>query len=67
MTIDAMGCQKEISAAVRAQQADYVLAVKENQPHLYEDVERLFAKALEEETLVSNVGLSCPPREKPRP
>jgi len=51
VTIDAMGCQKEIAAAVRAQQADYVLAVKENQPHLYEDVERLFAKALEEETL----------------
>jgi predicted transposase YbfD/YdcC len=51
VTIDAMGCQKEIAAAVRAQQADYVLAVKENQPHLYEDVERLFAEALEEETL----------------
>jgi predicted transposase YbfD/YdcC len=51
VTIDAMGCQKEIAVAVRAQQADYVLAVKENQPHLYEDVERLFAEALEEETL----------------
>lgn len=51
VTIDAMGCQKEIAAIVRVQQADYVLAVKENQPHLYEDVERLFAEALEEETL----------------
>ena len=51
VTIDAMGCQKEIAATIRAQQADYVLAVKENQPHLYEDIARLFAEALEQETL----------------
>ncbi|MGH9439553.1 MAG: ISAs1 family transposase [Terriglobia bacterium] len=50
-TIDAMGCQKEIAATIRGQQADYVLAVKENQPHLYEDIERLFAEALQRETL----------------
>jgi predicted transposase YbfD/YdcC len=51
VTIDAMGCQKEIAAKVRAQKADYVLAVKENQPHLYEDMTRHFAAALEQETL----------------
>jgi predicted transposase YbfD/YdcC len=51
VTIDAMGCQKEIAATIRRQQADYVLAVKENQPHLYEDIERLFREALEQETL----------------
>jgi len=51
VTVDAMGCQKEIAAAIRAQQADYVLAVKENQPHLHEDVERLFAESLQQETL----------------
>jgi predicted transposase YbfD/YdcC len=51
VTIDAMGCQKEIAATIRNQQADYVLAVKENQPHLYEDIERLFCEALEQETL----------------
>jgi predicted transposase YbfD/YdcC len=51
VTIDAMGCQKEIAAAIRAQQADYVLAVKENQPRLYQDIERLFCQALEQETL----------------
>ena len=51
VTIDAMGCQKEIAATIRAQQADYVLAVKENQPRLYEDIERLFRQALEQETL----------------
>lgn len=34
VTIDAMGCQKEIARQVRAQGADYVLAVKDNQPSL---------------------------------
>ena len=51
VTIDALGCQQEIAATVREQKADYVLAVKENQPHLYEDVTRLFHEALEQETL----------------
>lgn len=43
VTIDALGCQKEIAAAVLAQEADYVLALKENHGRLYEDVEKLFA------------------------
>jgi predicted transposase YbfD/YdcC len=51
VTIDAMGCQKEIAATIRERQADYVLAVKENQAHLHEDLERLFREALEQETL----------------
>jgi predicted transposase YbfD/YdcC len=34
VTIDAMGCQKEIARCLRAAQADYVLAVKGNQPTL---------------------------------
>ncbi len=54
VTIDAMGCQKEIAAQIRERQADYVLAVKENQPHLHEDLERLFREALEQETLEAN-------------
>lgn len=41
VTIDAMGCQKEI-AAIIGQQADYVLALKDNQGHLYEDTLDLF-------------------------
>ena len=49
VTIDAMGCQKEIAEKIRDQQADYVLAVKENQPHLYEDIRSLFQEALEQE------------------
>ena len=34
VTIDAMGCQKEIARQVRQQGADYVLAVKDNQEKL---------------------------------
>jgi predicted transposase YbfD/YdcC len=48
VTIDAMGCQKEIAAAIIEQKGEFVLAVKENQPHLYEDIERAFEKALDE-------------------
>jgi hypothetical protein len=40
VTIDALGCQKEIAAPIRDQGGHYVLAVKENQPRLYEDIER---------------------------
>ena len=45
VTIDAIGCQKDIAAAIVDRGADYVLAVKENQKHLYEDVHDLFAEA----------------------
>lgn len=41
VTIDAMGCQKEIAQKVRDRDGHYVLAVKANQEALYEDV-RLF-------------------------
>ncbi len=47
VTIDAMGCQKEIAAQVRERGADYVLAVKGNQEHLEEDILAYFA-ALDE-------------------
>jgi predicted transposase YbfD/YdcC len=39
VTIDAMGCQKEIARQVRDQGADYVLAVKGNQKNLKEAVQ----------------------------
>lgn len=38
VTIDAMGCQTEIAEAILDAEADYVLAVKKNQPTLYEGV-----------------------------
>jgi predicted transposase YbfD/YdcC len=45
VTIDAMGCQTEIAETIIQHGADYVLAVKENQGKLYEDVQDLFAGA----------------------
>jgi len=42
VTIDAMGCQKEIAAQIVEKEADYVLALKSNQPALHEQVEHLF-------------------------
>lgn len=42
VTIDAMGCQKDIAKAIIDQKADYILAVKENQPQLYESVKDEF-------------------------
>jgi predicted transposase YbfD/YdcC len=49
VTIDAMGCQKEIAAEIRAGKGDYVLAVKENQPYLYDDLQQHFNAVLENE------------------
>jgi predicted transposase YbfD/YdcC len=42
VTIDAMGCQTDIAEKIIERDADYVLALKENQGNLYEDVVRLF-------------------------
>jgi len=47
VTIDAMGCQKEIAAEIIDGEGHYLLAVKENQRHLYEDLGRSFDEALE--------------------
>jgi len=49
VTIDAAGCQKEIAAQIVAKEADYVLALKGNQPTLYEQVSDYFLEQLEKE------------------
>jgi predicted transposase YbfD/YdcC len=49
VTIDAMGCQKTIAAQIIAQDGDYVLAVKDNQPTLYADVQQVFDEVLSAE------------------
>ena len=46
VTIDAMGCQKAIAAKVRKRGADYVLALKDNQPTLHAEVSDCFEKLL---------------------
>jgi predicted transposase YbfD/YdcC len=38
ISIDAMGCQKEIASKIRAKEADYLLALKGNHGTLHEDV-----------------------------
>src|SRR4030088_3368865 len=45
VTIDAMGCQVEIADKIVAHKADYVLALRGNQPTLEDDVEMYFADA----------------------
>ena len=42
VTIDAMGCQRSIAEKIVGKQADYVLAVKENQGHLLEEIKDSF-------------------------
>ncbi len=59
ITIDAMGCQKEIAEKIVNQQADYVLAVKGNQKHLLDDIKEAFEqtpKAASHTTLEKSHG-----------
>jgi predicted transposase YbfD/YdcC len=42
VTIDAMGCQKAIAEKIVDKKADYILAVKDNQGHLLEEVKDSF-------------------------
>jgi predicted transposase YbfD/YdcC len=45
VTIDAVGCQRDIASAIRAKGADYLLALKENWPTLAEEVRLFFDTA----------------------
>jgi len=49
VTIDAMGCQTKIAATILDRGADYLLAVKDNQPALHDDIKRYFDDAPTEE------------------
>ena len=42
ITIDAMGCQESIAKDIIDKEADYILAVKENQKHLHQDIQDEF-------------------------
>ena len=48
VTIDAMGCQKEIAKKIIEEGGDYVLTVKGNHPHLRDDIEAAVLKAINE-------------------
>ena len=51
VTLDAMGCQRDIACKIRDKGAHYVLALKANQPGLHDDVVTWF-----EEGVHDNVG-----------
>lgn len=51
VTIDAAGCQKNIAAQIRSQDADYVLALKGNQGNLRDHVEDYFTAAIDNDFL----------------
>ena len=51
VTIDAMGCQRDIAARIVGGGADFILAVKENQPKLYKD-----GKLLMDDAIAANWG-----------
>lgn len=46
VSMDAMGTQKDVAKQILAQGGDYLLALKENQRSLYEDVQEFFADPL---------------------
>jgi predicted transposase YbfD/YdcC len=46
VTIDAMGCQKEIAAQIAGKKADYVLALKGNHPTVHEEIKEFFTDAV---------------------
>ena len=46
VTIDAMGCQREIVKLLGEENVDYVITLKKNQGQLYKNVEQLFKEAI---------------------
>lgn len=44
VTIDAAGCYREVVQSIVQKQADYLIAVKHNQPKLFQDIEKLFTQ-----------------------
>jgi predicted transposase YbfD/YdcC len=47
VTIDAMGCQKKIAEIILEKEANYFLAVKDNQPSLHQEIQDYFTEANE--------------------
>lgn len=56
VTIDAMGCQRQIAKQINSQGADYILSVKENQQGLYNAIDDVFkhGDSINYETMVHN-------------
>jgi predicted transposase YbfD/YdcC len=58
ITIDAMGCQKDITSLIVKKKGDYILALKGNQKLLYKAVKEWFELAQKEDYLGRKYSLS---------
>ena len=57
VTIDAMGCQKEIVEKIIDKKGDYILQVKDNQKNLKQQVEKLFKRqSIKNESIEHDIG-----------
>lgn len=63
ITIDAMGCQRDIAKKIVDKNAGYLLAVKQNQPTMYEEIESYFLWALENDTERGQLSIWESPKE----
>lgn len=52
VTLDAIGCQKDITKSILNKKANYVLAVKKNQPTLHQEIDDLFRLAKDDKNLI---------------
>ena len=59
VTIDAMGCQKKITKKIIDGGGDYAIAVKGNQPSLYEAIDGIFGSASVEKLDSSEFDFYC--------
>lgn len=57
VTIDAIGCQKEIVSKIHAQGADYVIALKKNQFYLWSEAENYFQQAVNDPISACSEGV----------
>lgn len=63
VTIDAMGCQKEIAKTIIDRGANYLLGVKDNQPTLAADIAAIFERARLDPQLLASMS-TCETRGK---
>jgi predicted transposase YbfD/YdcC len=64
VTIDAMGCQRNIAKQIIQAKADYILAVKDNQPKLFEAIRSHFESETEDDDQLDGSVRRCETHEK---
>ena len=56
VTIDAMGCQREVARTIVERKGDYVLALKGNQPALHEAVTAALCRGVSDDPAWHDAG-----------